>query len=166
MSNKECATLFAVVFVILLSLYEFSLGVSEAVYLSRYSEFSSGCQGIWGWIVAACVINICVPVFTCCGLTGLSDDEKKDKSFLLQALQIGQLVIAIWSCVTYYNISNSCQDFWTSNAPQLWTFVMIHYVMFWISIGIIGLSVLLSCTACWVSICCGSKASTTFNNSV
>lgn len=162
---SECVTLCAVVFVVLLSFYEFSLGVAEAVFLARYSEFSSGCQGIWGWIVAACVINICVPVFTCCGLTGFADD-KKDKSLLLQGLQIGQLVIAIWSAVTYYNINNSCHDFWSSNAPELWTFVMIHFVMLWIGIGIIGLILVLACTACWTSICCGNgSARSTFGGS-
>src|SRR5688572_8689989 len=115
----------AMVFVILLSFYEFCLGVSEAVYLSRYDKYESECRGIWGWLVAACVINICVPIFTGCGVTKLMEDKKEEnKNAIVQLLHIGQFVIGIWSAVTYFNIDANCHSFWTSNAPELWTFVM------------------------------------------
>lgn len=146
-----------VVLTILLSLYEFFLGVAEAVYVSKYDKYETECQGIWGWIVAACVINICVPIFTGCGATKLIKDKKEENSnAIVQLLQAGQLVVGIWAVVTYYNINSTCHNFWTSNAPELWTFVMIHYVMLWISVGIFVLIFVLFC----VALCCKDFLST------
>lgn len=134
MSKIKCIDIRTII-VILMSFFAFVLGIAEAVYSSRYNQYANQCSQIWGWIVASCTINIIIPVSTCCGLSiVLSNNSEKDKNVVLEFAQIGQLIIAIWSAVAYYNISDSCYNFWTTNAPQMWTLVMIHFVMLWIMI--------------------------------
>jgi hypothetical protein len=137
-------SLFGIALTFLSSLYTFCLGISEAVFVAKYNNYQDQCDNIWAWICAAAVINICVPVLTVCGLTSLSD-EHKDKSGVLHLLYIAGFVIAVSSVVTYSNINNGCHDFWTSHAPELWTFVVIHYVMFWVSIGVTCVAICYAC---------------------
>jgi hypothetical protein len=156
MNCSELSIIMLAVIATLLSFFEFSVGVSEAVFVSQYSALDNGCHHIWGWIVAASVFDICIPVFSCCGLATLfraADGRKPDEDHqIIQYLKIGQLIIAIWSVVTYYHITTSCYNFWQSNAPELWIFVMIHFAMLWISIGIIIVLILSALVACVIHI--------------
>jgi hypothetical protein len=147
MGLKGCLLGSFVGLIILNSLFSLALGISEAYFLAKYDSFSDECREIWKWILAACVFDIVLPVITCCGLTNLLDDDKKNNT--PQLLIIGQLIIAIWSAVTYYNINTSCHDFWTSNAPELYTFVMVHFVCLWIMVGISGLLIVIGCLSCF-----------------
>jgi hypothetical protein len=114
-----------------------ALGISEAVFLYHYSEYKfETCAPVWGWIVAACVFDILVALI---GWVALIIEKSKNSI----CLQIGSLTINIWSMVTYYNIKPSCQDFWETSAPELWTFVMIHYCFMWFNIGLICIIIIL-----------------------
>lgn len=156
---KDIAFLGGVILVILLNLFTFCLGISEAVFVSKYDEYQGECSNIWGWMVAACVVDICAPVFSCCGLKRIANsDDDDDKSTLGELVHIGGAVVAIWSMVTYYKISSSCQDFWETNASELWTFVMIHYVSAWVGICIICLAILVGIVACCTMCCTGSSS--------
>lgn len=148
MCNEETITFITLACVFLNSVFEFCVGVSEAVFLSQYSSLSDGCQDIWKWILAACIFNIIIPVFTCCGL---SKYVMKDGSLDIGHLaRIGVFIVGIWSAIVYYNITSSCYDFWQTSAPQLYTFVMIHFVCLWISVGLCAIIILLL-----FAMCCG-----------
>ena len=157
MKPSECGALAFSFAIILLSLFEFCLGVSEAVFVSRYDQFENGCESIWKWILGAACINIIIPCITVCGIQTIIDtfneDNKKSNTTLLNLLQIGQFVIGIWSMNTYQKIDKECYNFWESNAPELWTFVAIHYVMTIISITIAGIAFIVligvCCNFCW-----------------
>jgi len=141
-------------FIILINLAYFCLGISEAIFVARYSEFDDQCRQIWSWILAACVFDIVVPVISLCGIRSITKKKDEPNSTcdnLLHAAKIGTIIIAIWSAVTYYNINASCHYFWTSQAPQLWTFIMIHFVALWIGVGIACLMLLIL-----VCMCCGA----------
>jgi len=143
-----------VVVMMIFHLFGFCLGIAEAVFVAQYSDFNDGCSHVWEWMIAACVFNICIPVFTCCGGKRLTEEEKERSDTTIQdLLPIGNLIVGIWSMVTYYNISSECQQFWETNAPELWTLVMIHYVMMWVMIGIVCLMVLLCMCACFAQCC-------------
>lgn len=144
------------IFVILINLAYFCLGISEAIFVSRYSEFDDQCRQIWSWILAACVFDITIPVISFCGIRNLlrdRDEPNDEYDIILYVSRLGFCVIAIWSAVTYYNIDSSCHYFWTSQSPQLWTFVMIHFVALWIIVGFLCFIALLvacmCCTACF-----------------
>ncbi|VBB18223.1 hypothetical protein YASMINEVIRUS_686 [Yasminevirus sp. GU-2018] len=145
---NEGVTLAAAIITVIINAFAFAVGIAEAVYVSKYDEYKDGCSGIWGWMVAACVIDISIPVLTCCGLTTLFNKEEDNKNSTLNLLHIGSFVIAIWSAVTYFNLSTSCYDYWQSTAPELWTFIMIHFVLLWIGVGLIGLLIVLGILVC------------------
>lgn len=109
------------------SLFSFSLGVSEAVYLAKYRDLKNECNDVWEWILAACVFNLVVSVGTCCGLVKLFEN--------VRLAAIGSFIVAIWAAVTNYGISDSCYEYWDNEASILWKFVFIHFVILWISIG-------------------------------
>lgn len=159
MSRRDCLSFAYSITIILLSLFEFCLGISEAIFVSKYDQFDDGCRSIWKWILAAACINIIVPVITGCGITTLintfdEDSENNKNSTLLDLLQIGQFVIGIWSGFTYNNIDSQCHDFWESSAPQLWTFVAIHYISMMISLSIALIAfIIVLFKACGI-ICC------------
>jgi hypothetical protein len=140
----------------LFSFFEFSVGISEAVFVSQYSALDNGCRDIWGWILAACVFDISIPVFTCCGIGKLTakpeDNRYKHDNQLIRLLGVGRLIIAIWSGVTYYHINSSCYNFWHSNAPELWTFVVIHYAMLWIYVWIVVLLIYATLIVCGIEL--------------
>lgn len=152
MTNMDEFTLFKC-FKCILTCYNaliFFLGIAESIFLTKYhmfdrrlTMFDTECRTIWSWILAAAILNITVPVVTCFGLYKLCicvDDDNK-KIHIINCLHIGYIVIMIWSAITYSNINASCYLFWTSNAPELWTFVIIHNIMMWIGVVILFLIV-------------------------
>lgn len=133
-----------VFFSFIVSLYMFLLGISEAVFVGKYDEYNNECRQIRQWITAAAIFNICIPIFTCFGLIPLFSKKEKRQE-VENFLQIGMFIISIWSAVTYFNINESCHEFWTSNAPELWTFIMIHFVMLWLSVASLAIALIGFC---------------------
>jgi hypothetical protein len=124
---------FEIIFCIVSYLFSFCVAVSEAVFLAKYQEYSDECRQIWKWILASCVFNIVVAVAMCCGIGRIIKEATENILIMLWFdfwfyVGIGSLVTSIWSAVIYFNISSSCHDFWSSNAPQLYTFVLIHFI--------------------------------------
>jgi hypothetical protein len=116
------------------SLLAFSLGISEMVFINFYPHMQSKCENIYNWILAASFINIIIPIITACGLRSLDENETGG-----QFLQIAQIVIMIWATITYFHIDSFCLDLWLTQAPEIWTFVLIHVTAFWIVIIIVVL---------------------------
>lgn len=137
----------------------FFLGISEVIYLIIYKSFATGCQSIWSWILGASIANITIPIVTCFGLYAMCTAEDNKKIHIFNCLHVGQIIIALWSAVTYYNINSSCYSFWTSNAPEIWSFVVIHLMMMWIGVLIIFLIVCSVIIICCITHC--FKSSTT-----
>lgn len=148
-------TKFAIFSVFIFSfLIIFPLGISEAVFVSRYSVFVDECQGVLILIIISCVINICIPVFAAyiCFISFYFDVSDKNVTLPLLLSNIGYFVIMIWSMIIRHTITTECHDFWTSNAPEIWSFVMIQYVMFWISVCCITVGGCFYCT-CYLFWC-------------
>lgn len=123
---------------ITINLCVFVFGISEAVFITKYNKLDHECGSIREWILAASIMNICVPIMTGCGMLIYNDgDGRCNKNTLFMLLKTGQSIVAIWSVITYFTINPTCRDFWTNNAPELWTFVIIHFIMFWVGVAII-----------------------------
>jgi hypothetical protein len=118
-------------------LYEFCLGVSEAHFVAYYDDLKPECNHVWGWIVAASVFNIIISVSSMCYICCVNQVGEVYDNNNSYGVHLGQLIVGIWAIKTYFQIETSCLSFWEANAPELWTFVLIHYVMAWISIVII-----------------------------
>jgi hypothetical protein len=156
--SRKSVILCAIICVGIVTFYEFAIGVYDAVFLYRYSNriFSLECQQIWGWVCVSFVINICGSVLMCCGMTRFSNNEcdNMNNILILQVLQISQLAIAIWYIGTYYIINKFCHDYWTIHNHEFCIFVIIYFMMLWISVSIIGIITVLSCSGWCAKICC------------
>src|SRR5271154_4792356 len=100
MCDKTTIRLLGPFLLVILALFDFCLGVSEAVFLSEYSSYSDGCQAIWKWILAACIISIITSVLTCCGVGKYVADETDNPLLICWAyfwyiIGIGLFVVAI-----------------------------------------------------------------------
>jgi hypothetical protein len=137
--TQSSAELAASCLIFIVSLFDLCVGISEAIFLSKYSQFDDECRQIWAWILVGCIVNFIIPIFAICAKIF------QDYRTILQFARIGYYVVGIWSLVTYYNINNSCYSFWTSSAPELWTFVLIHFVLMWINIAAIIIGTCLYC---------------------
>jgi hypothetical protein len=138
-----------------MNLYELALGVAEAYFVAYYHDLEPQCTNIWAWILTASVFNIVISVlsfcYICC-VCCIGDIYEDSRG---HSLHLGQLIVGIWAITTYFKIEDSCQSFWESNSPELWTFVLIHYVMGWFFIVSILCSLMISC--CCVCCCCIGK---------
>lgn len=148
-------------FLVLINLAYFCLGISEAIFVARYNEFDDQCQQIWSWILASSVLDIVIPVIDLCGIAYyLTKNNDKPNNVYeniydisMYVARIGTIIIMIWANVTYYKINTSCYSFWTSQAHELWTFVVIHYFILWLCVGwIIGTLLMYMIMCCAVLI--------------
>ncbi len=120
------------ILVVLQSIIALFLGISELLYVNKYSHFDIECYNINNWLKGAAIINIIIPLVTCFGIRSCDRNECG-----AQFLQISQLIIATWAVITYHLIDTSCYIILITFAPEFWTFILIHYVIFWIIICII-----------------------------
>lgn len=129
----------------------FELGVSiSKVMISENIECKSEYQISFPWIFIACMTHIFDPIvifynirrrFTNTESVSLKDDMEQN----IKSSQITQLTITIGSAITYFYAINSCYDSpFTSKAPELWIYVIIHFAMFWIYAGYMVLSLVVS----------------------
>lgn len=118
---------------ILFFLGQFILGIFEAIYLHRYDDQKHKCYSVWEWLVAGCVIDICIPVFARFGIQHREFDEYEQREFRKQngCWLLAQLVVSIWSAVFFFDPNKECYNYWDTNAHELWIFVMVHFAMLW-----------------------------------
>ena len=130
----------------------FILGVVEAIYISKQTDRINKCWNVREWLIAACVLNIIVPLFNFCGIGTIielfidkdSSGNNKDNSnnsniSLKNIINLSHLIIAIWSAVAYYNIDETCKAYWEET--PLWIFVKIHIVLLWFSVALFGITI-------------------------
>src|SRR4051812_12832285 len=92
------------IFIVILYLFEFCLGISEAVLTARYKQYNDECDQILEWIIGACVVNIVIPVLT--GLYFALNKNNGDIKCIVTITSIqffifGQVIIALWAFVIY-----------------------------------------------------------------
>lgn len=139
----------------------FALGVIEVIFASKYSGYKHDieehhCDNVWAWIVVASVYNITVPIISCCGLAciignrcnfpNVDNECLRTRTSVLIILHLCSVSYGIWSLVTYFNINTMCYEFLRSFLPEFWIFIMIHFSVFWISIGVF---VIFMCVGYW-----------------
>lgn len=142
-SDVTPANMIGLIISFVFSLFSFSLGVSQAVFLAKYDHLASGCYDLWDWILAACIFNICGSAFSLATSVQYHVDPKSSHgitSALSGLTSLGQTIVSIWSVVAFFQIDVSCQSFWVSSAPELWTFTVIHFSLFWIMLGLLVLA--------------------------
>ena len=152
------------------------LGAFEIYYVNQYKEYNMMCSETWGnlrnWLLAAGIIDIIAGCFTlfgiCCSVLlsytdSCESEEGKKASAGCNCVQTGQVIIGIWSVATYYQLTKTtaCHAYWMTNAPILWNFIMVHFGLFWVSIGLLGIGIIACCCFCCASICIASKETTT-----
>jgi len=113
---------------------QFVLGIFEAVYLDHYSQYKQQCYHVWEWLVAGCVIDICIPLLARFAIPHREFDEDEQKNFRKQigCWLIAQLVVSVWSAVVFFDPNKDCSDYWNTNAKELWIFVIVHFAMLWV----------------------------------
>jgi len=116
-----------------LLLGQFILGIIEAIYLDRYSQYKLQCYYVWEWLVAGCVINIVIPLLARFGITfnRWNDDDIKKIKLRINAFQIAQLIISVWAAVVFFDPNKECRDYWLEHAKELWYFVVTHFGILW-----------------------------------
>lgn len=131
--------------------FDLGLAISEAVFLAKYDEYDDGCSHIWKWILAACILNFAAATLTCVDLCKACVDNSNDDNIDVgrsQYIRIPTFVISVWAIITFLNISDSCHDIVTSEMPEIWAFVNIHYVVGWISVGFLAICLLRTVSCC------------------
>lgn len=144
----SCTVYFALlplaIYGFLVALVSFGLGISEAYFVSQYNNLKGECENLWELMLFASIINIWTPLLTACGIHNVKQifDSEASEPMEAKFWRLTSLALAIWCVVVYSGISNSCQEFWQENANELWIFLSIHYVAFWIALGWIGWTIL------------------------
>ncbi len=126
------------ILILILSIYIFCVGIAQAIYTSDYTVYQFECSNVWYFNLVSSIINICIPIFTLCGTYGLLN-EKDYKSFkCLKIFFVAHFAIALYALVVFFMIDTQCRNYWELTAPQMWYFVVIMFVNFWISLIIIA----------------------------
>ena len=142
-SLRHYVVLFTLIGIFQLTLFELCVGVSEAVFLHKYRQFSNQCQNVWILVLVSCILNISIsvsaitiPLLTICDVTTyfkcISKNKKMSDNIVIQLIHlipVGFMMLTVW---IYQNISKPCYDFWESNANELLVFLMINVVKFYI----------------------------------
>jgi hypothetical protein len=130
---------------LIISICGFCLGIFQAVYIKKYKNNSNSltCIDLSHWLTAALILNIVSSFITLCNIAKhyIYND---DLSLIFNFSQIfGYIFIGIWSVVVYFDINNWCYHFVLSYYTGFWTFVIIHFVIFWIIIIVIIVCIIL-----------------------
>jgi hypothetical protein len=100
------------------------------------------------WITATSIIDL-LSFILCLGyLVSVFrnfSDRTQTKWKIMQVFHFSQIVIVFWSISTYFNIDNDCRTNWKNSAPEICSFVLVHFVGMWIGVIIVSF-------AC----CCGA----------
>lgn len=142
---------FNIVFVILWSMFMFTLGITQSVLMSQYDQFKkleNGCEELWKSLGNASFANILefVLLLIACMFIFALEQKKIDKFmqkikkyfgyYLFHFLAMQSFITYIFIASLYHKTSDFCFDFWTRNAPELWTLVIIEYFNLWIVVAV------------------------------
>lgn len=123
-----------------------ALGIAESYYLSKYNL--SDCPDVRTFLIVACLFDLLVPIvsFIKYIYKPIIKSIKMDKLigtatsiFNLTVL----LIVKIWAIVIYFKTNLICQDFLSTNTPEILTFILIHTIIFWIFCGSVVLVIMI-----------------------
>ena len=129
MTQRFCDKVLQII-IILMILFVFCTGIFESVYANKYKQYKDGCGILQTQILVFSVIDIVtgiVALIICASVIHVPIIENP-----LLVIFLVECVIGLWAVVRYHQIDNMCYDFWTTNAPELIIFNIIHCVLFWI----------------------------------
>lgn len=139
-------------FLISLFLFELIFGFIEVYYLIKYYYLNGRCNKIFEWISVGAVINILCSI-ACFYIVMFNNMKNKfdcDNCSFLMKIQLSQILVSTWSSITYFNIDGLCKKDWIDNAPELWDFVIVHFLMEFLVIIVICILII-----CCFLTCCG-----------
>jgi hypothetical protein len=145
---------------VLLSLYCACVGITEAVALSRASDFKDGCYYIWIMIIILCVLNLMSAIAIPCATLAVMLSNEKSKSDSSGIFAVIGLGVRIWLVVVWFDLDNgtsesiACMNTYINDYPLLWSMFNVEFVWFWINIGLI---VLMCCCGCGALCVAGAK---------
>jgi hypothetical protein len=129
---------------ILVGLYKFIVAILEIIFVIVYHNYHDMCYDVWNWIVASSIIDT-ISFIVCLGFI-ISIFKNNDNLIiwkLLQPLHLLNIIIAIWSACTYFKVkingTDGCYEYWNTQSPKLWSFVLVHFAELWIGVIIIFL---------------------------
>jgi len=150
-TNYENELSYVSYYVLFISIFYLFVGVAEAVIVSKYSNIHNECSEFWTIILVASILDITIPLFTWigCSLTNCSNRGVVHYAPPLVLNHFGQVIVGLWSVAIsstvasrlhasgdpYHASGDPCHDHMITGAPEMWSLIMIHYVMFWFNIG-------------------------------
>jgi hypothetical protein len=145
---KYCGIITEVVLKLIVTLITgllFAEGVLESIYVHKSRHHSDGCDIVHTQILVYAIIDIFTAVVFFENLiTSFQNTMYRDNNFVTLVIGI-KIFAGIWAVNTYHKMGSDCYNFWQIHAPELLTFVKIHYAECWIIIGFILIS--------WISGC-------------
>jgi hypothetical protein len=123
---------------VLLGVNQLLLGIIEGYYMDKYShvDFKNNCNYAANATIGGCINDLFCGICSLCCLVLLCSNINTVKIcytlFQLHSLKIAYVIIS----VIFYSTQLECYDFIVTNAPEFWSFIMIHFITGCIVIGI------------------------------
>jgi hypothetical protein len=134
-------------------LASFGFGIAEAVILSASTEAKHACgPAIWYCILVCCILHFLVGLVNLLIVCGDKETKKKSSSFASLSL-----AVTIWAMMCYYDTSDDCTSTFKADHADLWKMLTMEVVLFYISMGLLGLLILMMCCVCCCSVCGGKE---------
>lgn len=145
--------LLKIIIVLIIALL-FTAGIYESVIVNNSKQYSDGCGVVHTQIIVCAIVDIVSGVVLFESLvTSFQNTMYRDSNLI--TLSIGlEIFTGLWAVVSFHRMGDECYDFWQSHAPELLTFVKIHYAVFW---TIVGLTLIGSIGACVHNYIIGNK---------
>lgn len=135
MTLKRCNTdILLQIMVAALVAIEFIGGIYESIYTHKYKQYGDGCNHIRTQILVFAVVDIVTAIVTLANLAISFNNSIPDNNMMTVVTGF-EFAIALWAVISFHTMDDTCNNFWTTNAPELLTFVKIHYAVFWIFFG-------------------------------
>lgn len=132
---------------------EIVFGSLEIHYSLKYKHLNYLCSQTFGnlrlWIFAAGIVTVVSAVFNVLFVSfqmmfpkDNTEDTDAERRNQFQLCHIAKLLISVWAMVVFYKLRGTTTCEWTQ-VSILMTFVRVHVILFYVAIGLIGLSLCL-----------------------
>jgi hypothetical protein len=142
-------TLLIVKYIILIyAIFQIGLGICEAYFINKYKNYRKE-DTIQTFILWHCIINFFNAV-SCIWISQIIKEimngetmNGNDERVKLIICPMFSIIISIISTMIYFGTSNEERILWQTNAPEYWIFIIISFVMMWIYIILIILTIII-----------------------
>lgn len=143
MSLRFCDKVLEIIIITIIMLV-FSTGVFESLYADKYIQYKDSCGILQTQIFVFSIIDLVTGILSLIICASIIQIPVIENPILV--VFVVEFFIGIWAGTTYHQIGDVCYDFWITKAPELLTFNIIHYMLFWILVAIICVSGFRSCS--------------------